>query len=480
MKFDYTSPESVGLSSLLIEDSLKRLNASLVPIHSFLLARGGHIALEAYWKPFEENSLQRMYSCTKSFVSIAIGELYSEGKLDINDPIIKYFPEYDEASLSEEIRHCTIKNMLMMASPHRRTAYKEGARSWSYIKDFSNHDWVSPFFTVKADHEPGSIFIYDTSSTQTLAALVEKLSGCDVLTYLKSNFLKNIEFSDAAYMIKEPGGVSAGGSGLMAKSKDMLCTIYGVMHSNSEYLKEATSKQIDTAIGSRGGLLDLSSGYGYQIWMNSHGYMFYGMGSQLIIAVPGKDIAIAITADTQGNPAAEAKLFEEVWRIVDSAADPLPSNEAALNSLREYEKTLELKHVEGKVHSRTEALINDKEFLFDSNSIALESLRCSFKDDEGAVAFKIGGNSYTIPFGMGKNIKSNGYMEGAIPIYSSAAWQNDSCLAVRACYIGEELGSIEIQLSYKDGKLTVFMKECGELSIRPIGGVATSFVFNTR
>ncbi len=474
MKFDYASPESVGLSSRLIEESLRSLDTSLAPIHSFLIARYGHIALEAYWKPFEKNSLQRMYSCTKSFVSIAIGELYSEGKLDINDPIIKYFPEYDTTALSAEIRRCTIKNMLMMASPHRRTAYKEGAKAWSYIKDFSDHDWVSPFFTVKADHEPGELFIYDTSATQTLAALVERLAGCDVLTYLKSSFLKNTEFSDSAYLIKEPGGVSAGGSGLMAKSVDMLYAIYNVMHSDSSYIKDARSKQIDTAIGSRGGLLDLSSGYGYQIWMNSHGYMFYGMGSQLIIAVPDKDIAIAITADTQGNPAAEAKIFEEVWRIVDSASDSLPSNDDALNSLNNYIKTLELKHVEGQSHSNTEALINDKEFLFDANSISLESLKCSFKDDEGVVSFRISGNEYRIPFGLGKNIKSDAYMEGTIPVYSSAAWQNDRCLAIRSCYIGEELGSIEIQLSYKDGRLTVFMKECGELSIRPIGGVATS------
>lgn len=474
MKFDYTSPESVGLSSSLIEESLRRLDDSLVPIHSFLISRYGHIALDAYWKPFDRNSLQRMYSCTKSFVSIAIGELYMEGKLDINDPIIKYFPEYDTPTLSDEIRRCTIKNMLMMASPHRRTAYKEGAKSWSYIKDFSGHDWISPFFTVSADHEPGELFIYDTSATQTLAALAERLSGLDVLTYLRMSFLKDTEFSKDAYLIKEPSGVSAGGSGLMAKSVDMLYAIYSVMHSNSEYLKEATTKQIDTAIGSRGGLKDLSSGYGYQIWMNSHGYMFYGMGSQLIIAVPDKDIAIAITADTQGNPAAEAKIFEEVWRIVDSASNSLPLNKVAYDSLKEYEKTLELKHVEGMAHSINEALINDKEFVFAKNSISLDTLKCSFSGEEGIVSFKIDGDVYRIPFGLGKNIKKDAYMEGNLPVYSSAAWQNERCLAIRTCYIGEELGSIEIQLSIKDNKLTVFMKECGELSIRPIGGVATS------
>lgn len=474
MNYEYVTPESIGLSSKSLLEFLTKMDNALVPIHSITISRNGKIALEAYWKPFDENTLHRMYSCTKSFVSIAIGELEGEGKLSIEDPIIKYFPEYDTPSLSPELRRCTIKNMLMMASPHRRTAYKEGAKSWSYIKEFSDHDWVSSFFTVKADHEPGEVFIYDTSATQTLASLVERLSSKDLLSYLRATFLKDVPFSKEAYILKAPGGASAGGSGLLAKSKDMLSVLDKVMHSDSAYLKAATTKRIDTAIGSRGGLIDTSSGYGYQIWMNSHGYMFYGMGSQLILAIPEKDMIVVVTADTQGNGGAESILFDEIWRIVDSASDPLPPDTASYDALSLYISTLELKKVEGEAISNAVCEINGKEFLFDSNSLSLTSLKCDFKESEGVLAFKIENEEYRIPFGLGHNILTTGYLEGSVPMYSSAAWQSERCLAIRACYVGEELGSIEIQLSFNAGRLTVYIKECGELSIRPMNGVASS------
>lgn len=41
-----------------------------------------------------KDALQRMYSVSKSFVSIAVGFLHQEGKLRLSDPILDYFEEY--------------------------------------------------------------------------------------------------------------------------------------------------------------------------------------------------------------------------------------------------------------------------------------------------------------------------------------------------------------------------------------------------
>ncbi len=478
--FEHVTPESAGISSSLISQCIKSLDRNLVPMHSLLIMRGGKLLTEAYWKPWNSDRLHRMYSCTKSFVSIAIGCLLAEGKLALDDPIIRYFPEYESERCHDEwLESTTIRNMLMMASCHRRTAYKEGSSNWSYIDSFSGHDWVKPFFIVPPDHAPGRLFIYDTSATQTLAALCEKLAGEDILSYLKKEFFTDPGFFEDAYIIKEPGGHSAGGSGLMCRPLDMIYAINKVMHFNDggilgNYIKEATAKRIETS-GSRFGLLDTFSGYGYQIWMNSHGYMFYGMGSQLIIAIPDKDMAIAVTADTQGISNAESLIFDAVWKIADSAASSaIEENPSSLAELEETISSLSLKAVQGSASSPVSLKVSGKEYFFNSNTIGLERLKCTFRDGYGTLDFCISGTGLSIEFGLGCIREAEAMLPDSVPSVSSAAWKSDGTLSIVTEYIGEECGSLIIQLAFDDQSVTAFMHQNGELSIMPINGVASS------
>lgn len=46
------------------------------------------------------------------------------------------------------------------------------------------------------------IFMYDTSSSDTLCALAERLSGKEILTYLREKCLDEIGFSREAYVMR--------------------------------------------------------------------------------------------------------------------------------------------------------------------------------------------------------------------------------------------------------------------------------------
>ena len=64
-----------------------------------------------------------------------------------------------------------------------------------------------------------------------------------------------------------------------------------------DYLKEAVSKQIAT-VTTANDLVD-DSGYGYQFWqVKNNGYGMFGMGGQLAICFPEKDLLL-VTCDTQ-------------------------------------------------------------------------------------------------------------------------------------------------------------------------------------
>ena len=107
---------------------------------------------------------------------------------------------------SPELARLTIRDMLRMATPYNGTTYKRRPTK----------DWVGSFFTARTDHEPGSFFCYDTSSSHTLCALVEKRMGRPLLDVLRREALDAIGFSEQSYCIRDPMGISQGGSGLMA------------------------------------------------------------------------------------------------------------------------------------------------------------------------------------------------------------------------------------------------------------------------
>ena len=260
MEFDIVTPESQGIASGQIISFLKRLEKIEIPIHSMILMRHGKIVAETYYRPYSREELHRMFSVTKSMVSLAIGLLCEEGKLSLEDRIVSYFPEkIPKEGVHPYIAQITIKDMLRMATAHGKTTYKQK----------ETKDWVGTFFCVTPSHLPGKLFSYDTSASHTLAALVEKLSGKELLMYLREKVLDEIGFSSDAYCMKDPMGVSIGGSGMMASSYDMLRVMYLISQGGNWqgkqllpvwYLKEATKKQIDTF--AKGPTFEEMQGYG--------------------------------------------------------------------------------------------------------------------------------------------------------------------------------------------------------------------------
>ena len=60
-----------------------------------------------------------------------------------------------------------------------------------------------------------------------MGALVEKLTGMELLDYLRTKFLDELGFSKEAFILKSPDGkVSMGGSGMCATPQDILKVMY--------------------------------------------------------------------------------------------------------------------------------------------------------------------------------------------------------------------------------------------------------------
>ena len=453
-EFRKALPENVGISSRRISEYIEAVTGRGIPLHSLLIVKDGCLICEAYQKPYDSKTLHRMFSVTKSMVSLAIGLLADEGRLSLDDHIIDYFPEKLPQKVHPYIQAITIRNMLTMRTAHNKTTYKlEGCT-----------DWVGSFFNTEPTHYPGTFFAYDTSSTHVLAALVEKLSGRELLGYLREKFLDDIGFSEDAYCLKDPMGVSMGGSGLMAAPMDIMKVMYLVMNGGTyngrrylpeKYIEEALKKWSDNY--ATGGTFEEMQGYGYQFWRTTHnGYACYGMGGQLGICLPDRNMVVVTTADTQGRQGGVQLLYDALWDII-LKDDHGASGYMAIRTVDEIPQIC----LHGERQTALENEINGRLIIADENEQGFKSFRINLRETEGTLEYENGTGKHTLHFGIGSN------EETIFPHYEhmalvSGAWKNENTFLIYAQIIDEYVGKVFLSFSFNDGHVGIILKKIEE------------------
>lgn len=472
LTFEKTTPEATGIPSDSIIRLLDRLKKRQIPMHSLLLMRHDKLLFEGYYAPYDADTLHRMFSISKSFTSIAIGLLADEGRLSLDEPIISHFPEKLPEKVHPWIAEMTIRDMLMMRSCHAATTYK---------LDMSA-DWVESYFTTPPTHPAGTIFHYDTSAPHTLCALVEKMTNLDMLDYLKEK-LNPLGFSRRSYMIKDPFGVSMGGSGLVALPMDMLKFGYFLAHKgfvcgkqliSPSYIDMAVSPLSETCVTAP--LPSEAQGYGMQFWRGEmNNYVCYGMGGQLIIVFPDYDFICVTTADTQsisgGNQQIYDALYEEVLSCMHET--PLPEDPESNARLTDTVSSLRIEPLESTLSPKITAenihKINGKTFFVRTQNSGFESFTVCLESQSGKLSFVFQGKTYSVSFGMGS-------MEtGLFPIYdmryaASGAWLFDGTLYIKAHIIDAYVGNVQFQLSFRGKELVVFMRKKEESLFQEFDG----------
>lgn len=472
----------------LLETVWAQIKKAELPVHSLLGDQGGEKIFEQYTPPYDAQTLHRMFSITKSFCSLAVGFLLEEKKLRLDDKIVSFFPEYaPEDGFHTYLAAMTISEMLRMETCHTSTTYK-------FHMDES---WVRSFFVTPPSHRSGQLFNYDTSSTHVLAALVQKLSGKDVLTYLRGKCLSSIGFSDAAYIIRNDFQEEIGGSGLMCLPSDLLKTGRFLMNvlcdgasedelasaflhgaapvsgqplsmemslSFAAYLKDAVSYKTPNI--HTGQTLEEQQGYGYQFWRVRGGFCMFGMGGQYILFYPQYDLVLVTTADLQ-NIKGGTQLLLNI--IHDALAESAPhwniyEQNTSMPSAAPYADVFD-KHwaVLPKPASCT------AREAAESPSAPFSSISLTCDSEGGTLALHAVSDTYTIPFSF-KDLAPGLLGKEGRKIVTKAVWISDSVLYLPVYLVGEDVGSIHLVLHISEEGLTISMRKIVEGALDSFSG----------
>ena len=481
--FPSATPESIGIPSSAVRRFLERLEEKRICMHSVMMVRGEKTLAEVYWKPFDASFKHRMYSTSKSFVSIAVGILENEGKLHLDDCVADYFPEYDKQEMHPYTAMTTVRHLLTMTTPFTNCNYTK------------YDDWTEAFFKTPATHLPGKSFRYDTLATVMLCMLVRRVSGMEFVAFLQDRVFRYIGMSDGIWCVQTPCGHDWGGSGVLCTTRDLACFANLCLHDGlhngrqlipRDYLKAATSNLVDNSISTSDP--ESQFGYGYQIWRTRHGFAFKGMGGQLAICIPEADFMLVTTGDDQSVSCGHTRVMEALWdEIYPYLGGPasLPEDNSAYLALQNYTQERSLLTVDGGTSSPEAARVHGRTYKLDENPMNMKWVRFLFDGGEGTMQYENATGEHELRFGFGhqhrmefpethyfgrsmKHPAGRGYT-----CHLSAAWKLPKSLVIY-CYATDwYFGTLKMNIIFDGDTVTIQSEKFAEMFFDEYQGYAS-------
>ena len=277
-------------------------------VHSVMIVKDGAVIYSHWQSKGAPNVPHVLHSVSKTFTATAVGLAIAEGRLNLTDKVVSFFPDKLPNEVSDNLMAMTIRDLLTMTCGH-----DDGPNQ------SKREEWVKTFLAHPVKHTPGTFYLYNSLGTYMLSAIVQKVTGEKVLDYLTTRLFEPLHI-DKPRWDESPQGISAGGWGLYLKTEDLAKMGQLLLQNGkwkgkqiipAEWVYEMSKKQVESINpgtrleqaeerGMTKETSDWMQGYGYQMWRCRPGcFRADGARGQYIIVVPDKNAVIAITSDVE-------------------------------------------------------------------------------------------------------------------------------------------------------------------------------------
>jgi CubicO group peptidase (beta-lactamase class C family) len=433
-----SSPESQGIASSDILDFVQAADEQIDAMNSFMLVRHGRVVAEAWWAPYDAETPHILYSLSKSFTSTAVGLAISEGKLSLDDQVLKFFPDDAPPQPSDNLRAMRVRDLLRMAT---------GNQSEAQLRDAATKDepWTRIFLAHPVPFKPGTHFLYNSPGTYMLSAIVQKVTGMTTLDYLRPRLFEPLGFKDPSW-VTSPQGISAGAYGLMVRTEEI--ARFGQLYLQkgawrgrqlvpAAWVEEATS--LKTSNGSAP-TSDWDQGYGYQFWRCRHN-AFRGDGAfgQYCIVIPEQDAVVAITSGVRNMQSVMNLVWDKLLPAMKTR--PLPEDPGSRKALQAKLASLAVKMPAARPTSPGAARVSGKWYEFPKNDSGIQAVELDLNSESPALVVRMPAGEKRTAIGLGAWAKSKGGFSSGIDQFlsvpaepllaASGSWTSDDVFTVK-------------------------------------------------
>lgn len=143
-----------------------------------------------------EHTVYQVGSITKQFTALAVMMLVEQGKVNLNDIMLDYLPNYPQRN-----HKVTIDQLLNHTSGIK--SYTDIEKFWEISeRDLSREEIVDLFSSEPVEFSPGENYQYNNSGYYLLGMIIENVSGISYADFLKANVWQSLEMFDTHYLEK--------------------------------------------------------------------------------------------------------------------------------------------------------------------------------------------------------------------------------------------------------------------------------------
>lgn len=173
--------------------------------------------------PYKMDDIFRMASMTKAVTCVAIMQLVEQGKVDLDDPLSKYFPAFSKTGVLDSFNAAdssyttvpqaspiTIKNLLThtsgiyypLFSPGKLQAIgtKNGTAIYGLAGLNTTEEMANHLASQPLAHQPGAQWTYGLNM-EVLGAVIAKVSGKTLQQYFRDHILDPLGMADTWFYL---------------------------------------------------------------------------------------------------------------------------------------------------------------------------------------------------------------------------------------------------------------------------------------
>jgi CubicO group peptidase (beta-lactamase class C family) len=187
------------IEQVMKSHDLPGLAIGIVAENQIVFAKGFGVQSIDSREPVTIRTVFHMASVSKPFVATGIMQLVEQGKIRLDDPVVKHLPYIRLAD--ERYREITVQQMLSHISS---------------MPDVEDYEWDKPQYDPSAlerfvrslgDYQllrpPGEKFTYSNMAFECLGDVIAKVSGMSFDDYIKEHILNPTGMSESTFLMKE-------------------------------------------------------------------------------------------------------------------------------------------------------------------------------------------------------------------------------------------------------------------------------------
>ena len=298
-----STPAEEGFDPIELEKFFSHIETNLPYLDSVIIVRNGYIVREYYAPGRSAEMIENVWSVTKSLTSGLVGMAIQEGLIDNVDQRVGELLSAEQLAISHpKLKDVTVKQLLTLTAGN------------SCRRDSCAGQRANLVLARRFRHTPGTRFVYDTSSSQILSAIIANVSGMSLQEYAEKKLFEPLGFASINWDM-DADGYTYGGRGMSLRPRDMakfgqLYVDEGMWNGerliSAEYVQQSIINQVPIGASAE-------PVYGYLWWLGDaasyDAYTALGYGGQHIYVVPDLDLVVTITTN-------EVENYEENYKLV--------------------------------------------------------------------------------------------------------------------------------------------------------------------